>query len=193
MNTVGMSGFLPNLRHLITGPLDNWMEEALFDTVIQFCRQTELITLNRTLTSVSAGQEFEISADSDFVACQILSVQDADGNKLTPGVDYHAISPNDLQALTDLASITVWYVAEPSLESLCAPETVQRHYMDVICAGAAAVLYMQPDRPWNDPNRAMEYQTRFTEGIRRAARFRKQQSDPNRVEFSNPVRRHTFY
>lgn len=193
MNTVGMSSFLPNLRHLITGPLDVWMEEALFDAVVQFCRQTELVTINRTITTWSTGQEIEVSNDYDFIACQILRLNDVDGNKLTPGVDYHALSPNSLSALTDLANITLWYAVEPSLESVCAPELVARHYTDVICAGAASALFLQPDKPWTDPKRAAEYQARFNEGIRMAARFRKQQSNADRVEFDNPVRTHSFY
>ena len=193
MNTVGMSTFLPNLRHLITGPLDVWMEEALFDAVVQFCRQTELVTLNRTISSWLTGQEIEVSTDYDFIACQILRLNDADGIKLTPGVDYHALSPNTLTALTDLAGITLWYAVEPSRESVCAPELVERHYTDVICNGAAAALFLQPDKPWTDPGRAAEYQARFTEGIRHAARFRKQQSNADRVEFDNPVRTHSFY
>ena len=127
MNTVGMSTFLPNLRHLITGPLDVWMEEALFDAVVQFCRQTELVTLSRTISSWATGQEIEVSNDYDFIACQILRLNDADGIKLTPGVDYHALSPNTLTALTELTGITLWYAVEPSRESVCAPELVERH------------------------------------------------------------------
>ena len=193
MNQVGMSEFLSDLRHVITGPLDIWMEDALFDTCVQFCRQSELITLSRTITNWTTGQEIALSENFDLIACQLLRVLDAEGNPLSPGVDYHAVSPNDLTALVDIPSATVWYVAEPARDGFNAPEILLQHYRDVICAGAAAALYLMPGKPWTDVKRAAEYQARFTEGVRRAGRFRKEQSNADRVEFDNPVRTHTFF
>ena len=99
MNTVGMSEFLTDLRHVITGPLDVWMEAALFDACVQFCRETELITLYKAITDWAAGQEITVSDDYDLIACQLMRVVDADNEKLLPGIDYHATSPNLITAL----------------------------------------------------------------------------------------------
>lgn len=195
MEMVGVDSFLPDLRRIITGPLDISMEEAVFDACVQFCRQSELVTLSRKVTGWAQGQSLEVSDNYDLQACQLLHVTDHrdGGGCYQAGVDYHAYSPNSVTALTNMAAATLWYAAEPRKDSGLVPELLDTHYRDVVAAGAAATLYLQPDRPWTDPRRSAEYQARFVEGIRQAGRFRKNHAAPEQVEYANPVRRRSFF
>lgn len=195
MNMVGVDSFLPDLRRVITGPLDIGMEEALFDACVQFCRQSELITLSRVVTDWTQGQVLEVSDHYDLQACQLLHITDHrdGGGRYQAGTDYHALTPNSVMALVDIAAATLWYAAEPRKDNGLVPELLDSHYRDVVAAGAAATLYLQPDRPWTDPRRGGEYQARFVEGIRQAGRFRKNHAAPEQVEYANPVRRRNFF
>lgn len=190
----GVSTLLPDLRRIITGPLDISMEGAIFDASALFCRRSELIVLSRKLSEWSEGKEIEVSDNYDLQACQILRLSSPkDGRPYKPGTDYHASSPNSLVALVDINNAEVWYASEPRKESGLIPEILVEHYRYEVSSGAAAALYLQPDRPWTDPRRSAEYQARFTEGIRQASRFRKNNSAPEHTEFSNPTRRRGFF
>lgn len=193
MNMVGMDVFLADLRRVITGPLDIAMEEALFEACVQFCRRSELITLSQPVVRLQAGQEVAVSNQYDLQACNLLHVLNAAGEPLRPGLDYHAPSPDRVVALVNLSAITLWYAAEPRKDNYLVPELLDSHYRDVIAAGGAAILYLQPDRPWTDPARAGEYQSRFVEGLRQAMRFRKEHAAAHQVEFRNPTRQRQFF
>lgn len=189
MNLVGVSSFLPTLRRMITGPLDISMEESLIDACGQFCRQSEMITASRTLPYWVRGQVIDVSDSFDLQSCQLLRVTNSEGEPYLAGADYHSHTPNSLEAMVDLNGAVIWYAVEPVKDSELVPELLEAHYRDVIAAGAAASLYLQPDRPWTDPRRASEYQARFIEGIRHAGRFRKNNSAPQQVEYQNPAQR----
>lgn len=190
---VAVDSLLPRLRRMITGPLDVSMCEALLDAGTELCRWSEAITLSVKIGSLPAGIEQAVSADDHLQACNLLRVLDADGNPLAPGQHYHAPAPNLIQALVPLSDITCWYAAEPRPDSNQIPALLAQHYQDEMAAGAAAALYLQPDRPWTDPRRAAEYQARFVEGVRQAGRFRKNNAATHQVEFHNPVRRRNFF
>lgn len=194
MEMTGVSSLLPNLRRVITGPLDVSMEEALLDACATLCRQSELIVLSRTVASWDESDEIEVSDIAELQSCQILRVINPEsGTPYKAGTDYHASSPNELTALTNLNGAELWYAAEPKRESRLIPKMTGEHYGAAISSGAAAILYLQPDRPWTDPRRAAEHQARFVEGIRHAGRFRKNHAAPEHVEFSNPRRRRSFF
>lgn len=194
MEMTGISSLLPDLRRIITGPLDISMEEALFDASVLFCRQSDLIVLSRKLNGWGKGREIEVSNNYDLQACQILRLLNPkDGRPYKAGTDYHASSPNSLVALTDIDEVEVWYAAEPRKESGLIPEMLAEHYGNAISSGAAAALYLQPDRPWTDPRRSAEHQSRFVEGVRHAGRFRKNHAAPEHTEYSNPTRRRSFF
>ena len=62
---------------------------------------------------------------------------------------------------------------------------------DEIAYGAAASLYSQKGRSWEDADRSVYYSRLFTEGWRKAFRVRKE--NPVAIVEFNPVRNHTFY
>ena len=57
--------------------------------------------------------------------------------------------------------------------------------------GAAAILQLQPGKPWASPELAQLNQMRFNEAVRDAHRFRVEQT-PN-AQIQNPVRRRQFF
>lgn len=193
MEMTGVGELLPDLRRVITGPLDISLEDAIFDACLSFCRRSEFVVLSRNIPKLTKGQQVEVSDNYDMQSCQILSV--ASTSELSAyhsGMHFLAINPNLITALEDMADVEIWFAAEPKRESGLIPRVLVSHYSDAISSGAAAALYLQPDRPWTDPRRSAEHQTRFTEGIRRAGRFRKNNASPDHVEFSNPTRRRNF-
>ncbi len=193
MQMVPREQFLPTVRLYITGPLEMLLEEAVTEAAITFCRESELITLDRLLPSAPAGS-LEVVCNVDGVtSCNVLRLTGADGVPLDSGRDYFAISANELSILTDLSDVRIWYVAAPVKGAKALPAQLYNDHSEAIAHGVAALLYAQPDRPWSDPKRAGYHRAEFVEGWRRAGRFRKQHSAPTQVEFHNPPRKHSFF
>ncbi|BBU05032.1 MULTISPECIES: hypothetical protein [Aeromonas] len=193
MQMVPREQFLPTVRMHITGPLEMLLEEAVTEAAITFCRESELITLDRLLPSAAAGS-LEVVCNVDGVtSCNVLHLTGADGVPLGSGRDYFAMSANELSILTDLSDVRIWYVAAPVKGAKELPAQLYTDHAEAIAHGVAALLYAQPDRPWSDPKRANFHRAEFVEGWRRAGRFRKQHSAPTQVEFYNPPRKHSFF
>ncbi|MFM5717870.1 hypothetical protein [Aeromonas caviae] len=193
MQMVPREQFLPTVRMHITGPLEMLLEEAVTEAAVTFCRESELITLDRLLPSASAGS-LEVVCNVDGVtSSNVLHLTDAGGEPLDSGRDYFAISANELSILTDLSNVRIWYVATPVKGAKELPAQLYHEHAEAIAHGVASLLYAQPDRPWSDPKRASYHRSEFVEGWRRAGRFRKQHSAPTQVEFYNPPRKHCFF
>ncbi|ENC9557680.1 hypothetical protein H9X88_11990 [Aeromonas hydrophila] len=193
MQMVPREQFLPTVRLHITGPLEMLLEEAVTETAITFCRESELITLDRLLPSASAGSLEAVCNVDGVTSCNVLHLTGADGVLLDSGRDYFALSANELSILTDLDDVRIWYVAAPVKGAKELPAQLYIDHSEAIAHGVAALLYAQPDRPWSDPKRANYHRAEFVEGWRRAGRFRKQHSAPTQVEFYNPPRKHSFF
>jgi len=193
MQMVPREQFLPTVRMHITGPLEMLLEEAVTEAAVTFCRESELITLDRLLPSASAGS-LEVVCNVDGVtSSNVLHLTDEGGVPLDSGRDYFAISANELSILTDLSNVRIWYVATPVKGAKELPAQLYHEHAEAIAHGVASLLYAQPDRPWSDPKRASYHRSEFVEGWRRAGRFRKQHSAPTQVEFYNPPRKHCFF
>ena len=193
MQMVPREQFLPTVRLHITGPLEMLLEEAVTEAAITFCRESELITLDRLLPSAAAGS-LEVVCNVDGVtSCNVLHLTGADGVPLDSGRDYFAMSANELSILTDLCSVRIWYVAAPVKRAKELPAQLYTHHAEAIARGVAGLLFAQPGRPWSDPKRANFHRAVLVEGWRRAGRFRKQHSAPTQVEYYNPPRKHSFF
>jgi hypothetical protein len=193
MQMVPREQFLPTVRLHITGPLEMLLEEAVTEAAITFCRESELITLDRLLPSASAGSLEAVCNVDGVTSCNVLHLTEDDGVPLDSGRDYFAMSANELSILTDLSNVRIWYVAAPVKGAKELPAQLYNDHAEAIAHGVAALLYAQPDRPWSDPKRASFHRAEFVEGWRRAGRFRKQHSAPTQVEFYNPPRKHSFF
>lgn len=194
MDKVEPDVFLPLLRRHITGPLDSMMRSALVEASIQFCRKSRYLVDSLTISGVVAGQDITICSDIDLKSSDIQSVIDDEGNILSGGIDYLAISANQLKALRDIGTMMIGYCIEPRQTATNIPQPLFDDHAEAIAYGAASILYLKPGMPWTDGNRAKLYDTEFTEGVIRASRFRLEQSkEPIQNEFSNPVRVRDFF
>jgi hypothetical protein len=194
MATIEPSAFLPVLRRHITGPLDVWMLDAVGEAAIEFCRQSELICLEKVVASAGAGELITVCDEPGMKSCNLLYLTDADDNPLESGRDYYPVSSNDISVLSPWSDVRIGFAVEPVQDAEVLPEVLFRDHAEAIAAGAAAILYAQPEKPWSDPKRAGFYQQVFTEGWRRAFRFRKEHAiQPKTQVFINPVRRREFF
>lgn len=194
MATIEPSAFLPVLRRHITGPLDVWMLDAVGEAAIEFCRQSELICQEKFVASADAGELITVCDDPGMKSCNLLYLNDASGNPLESGRDYYPVSSNDISVLSPCSDVRIGFAVEPVQGAEVLPEVLFRDHAEAIAAGAAAILYAQPEKPWTDPKRAGFYQQVFTEGWRRAFRFRKEHAiQPKTQVFINPVRRREFF
>lgn len=193
MQMVPREQFLPTVRLHITGPLEIMLEEAVTEAAITFCRESELITLDRLIRSASAGSLETVCNTDGLISCNVLHLTGEGGVPFVSGRDYFAISTNEISVLTDLDNVRVWFAAAPRKGSQTLPAQLYTDHAESIAHGVAALLYAQPDRPWSDPKRAGYHRAEFVEGWRRAGRFRKQHSAPTQVEFHNPPRKHSFF
>ena len=194
MATIEPSAFLPVLRRHITGPLDVWMLDAVGEAAIEFCRQSELICLEKVVASAGVGELISVCDEPGLKSCNLLYLNNASGNPLESGRDYYPVSSNDISVITPWVNVRIGFAAEPVQGAEVLPEVLFRDHAEAIAAGAAAILYAQPEKPWTDPKRAGLYQQVFTEGWRRAFRFRKEHAiQPKTQVFINPVRRREFF
>ena len=194
MATIEPSAFLPVLRRHITGPLDVWMLDAIGEAAIEFCRQSELVCLEKVVASAGVGDLITVCDEQGMKSCNLLYLTDADGNALESGRDYYPVSSNDISVLSPWGAVRIGFAAEPLQGADALPVVLFSDHAETIAAGAAAILYAQQDRPWTDPSRAGFYRQVFTEGWRRAFRFRKEHSiQPKTQAFINPVRRREFF
>lgn len=194
MATIEPSAFLPVLRRHITGPLDVWMLDAVGEAAIEFCRQSELICQEKVVAGADAGELITVCDEPGMKSCNLLHLTDADGNHLESGRDYYPLSSNNISVITPWVNVRIGFAVEPVQGAETLPGVLFSDYAETIAAGAAAILYAQPDKPWSDPKRAGFYQQVFTEGWRRAYRFRKEHTIQSKTQvFINPVRRRDFF
>ena len=194
MATIEPSAFLPVLRRHITGPLEVWMLDAVGEAAIEFCRQSELICLDKVVASAGVGELISVCDEPSMKSCNLLYLTDSDGNPLESGRDYYPVSSNDISVLSHWSDVRIGFAVEPVQGAEVLPEVLFRDHAEAIAAGAAAILYAQPEKPWTDPKRSGFYQQVFTEGWRRAYRFRKEHTiQPKTQFFINPVRRRDFF
>lgn len=196
MNLVGLDGFLPALRQIITGPLDPWLEDALMASAVKFCRESEFVTDSRVVAELNSGASLTVSRNYDLLAVKLLGakvVENGRDRELIIGQDYFAQSTETITALVTLTALSISYVVAPRSDVGVVPEALETHHLDTIAAGAAAILYMQPERPWSDPARGKFYSAEFKQGIRNAFRLKQEQALPEQISFRNPTRARTFY
>ena len=197
MNKVSPDVFLPLLRRHISGPLDAMMRDALVEAAILFCRSSKYLVDSITLTDVVTNQDITICSDTDYKSSDlnaVVTVVDDETAILDGGIDYLAISANKIKALNDFSTMTIGFTIEPRQNATNLPSPLFDDHAETIAFGAARILYLKPAMPWTDPNRAKLYDAEFTEGCRRAARFRLEQSkELVQTEFSNPVRARDFF
>lgn len=191
MNFSPLSDLMPALRRHISGPFEELLLDELRRSAITFCRNSMFVAVRRTIASAAAGDLLTICDIDNLKAAELQHVIDADGNPLQAGEAYSLMSSNEINVLFPWTSVTLIYAAEPLASSELLPSSLASDYGDEIAYGAAATLYAQKGRSWEDPDRSAYYSRLFTDGWRKAYRVRLE--NPVAVVELNPVRNHTFY
>ena len=110
---------------------------------------------------------------------------------LQPGTHYHVQSAESVRFLVALQGVCIIGAIEPLPTAKLIPAALVEDYAEAMADGAAAILQLQPGKPWASPELAQLNQMRFNEAVRDAHRFRVEQT-PN-AQIQNPVRRRQFF
>lgn len=198
MRSVPVSDFIPTVRQLVNVPLPGLMADAIVKAAQTFCRQSQVVTFERHFAQASAGNTVNIVADSSeniaadesYKSAEVMSMT-AEGDLLALNVDYQVISRDEVRFLKDHTNVITVCALEPTQRATKLPAVLHDDYLDGICAGAASLLYSQPDSDWFNAELSAFHDRKFVESYREAARFRLEASPD--LSFRNPVRRREFF
>lgn len=194
MELVDVATLYPLLRRHISGPLDDMMRDALVSSAIRFCRDSRFLVDVTTILNVKAGVAVNVSQTTGIKASDLNRVLDDKGMPLQGGVDYFVPSANQIIPQWDFAAISIGFCAEPIRSATALPAPLLDDYAETIVCGALVALFLKPNQIWSSADQAQVYEAQFTDGCRRATRFRLEQSrDPVQSDFENPGRAHHFY
>ncbi|KUI98944.1 hypothetical protein [Vibrio sp. MEBiC08052] len=177
MNMIAVDKFLPTLRTMVSDRIVLEMKTAIVRAAITFCRKSQAIIHQRTIDLISAGETVNVVEGSDenrnhpgsIKAAKVLGIQ-SHGQSLLPGMDYIMTGLDAARFYKDACHVQFVSVVEPKPDTRYVPETLLSDWCDIICHGAAAIL----DSEKTDPESQLTpyHEREFTEGIRRAYRWR---------------------
>lgn len=194
---------IPLVRQRVSGPLDSIIRQAIIRAAIDFCKRSALIHLERQFDEVIEGQTVSFAKMSCInrqarqyvrepqVTGSVIHCITSKGVPLHPGADYHVQSAESIRFLVTLQNVCVIGAIEPLLTATLIPEALVEDYAEAMADGAAAILQLQPGKPWASPELAQLNTASFNEAVRDAHRFRIEQT-PN-AQIQNPVRRRQFF
>lgn len=194
---------IPLVRQRVSGPLDSIIRNAVVRAAIDFCKRSALVHFERQFGVVVAGQTVSFAKASSInrqarqdvrepqVTGSVIHSITAGGEILTPGTQYHVQSAESIRFLVGCADVVIVGAIEPLPSATLIPAALVEGYSEGLADGAAAILQLQPGKPWTNPELAQLNQSRFNDAVRDAYRFRVEQSPNARI--SNPVRRREFF
>ena len=194
---------IPLVRQRVSGPLDSIIRNAVVRAAIDFCKRSALVHFERQFDVVAAGQTVSFAKASSInrqarqyarepqVTGSVIHSITAGGEPLTAGSHYHVQSAESIRFLVSLTDVVIIGAIEPLPTATLIPAALIEGYAEGLADGAAAILQMQPGKPWTSPELAQLNQARFNDAVREAYRFRVEQSPSARI--SNPVRRREFF
>lgn len=200
---VSPDSLIPLVRQRVSGPLDSIIRQALIRAAIEFCKQSALIHLERHFDEVLEGQTVSFAQASSVnrqarqdvrepqVTGSVLHRITSGGEILTPGEHYHVQSVESIRFLVTLHDVCIIGAIEPLPTATLIPAALVEDYSEAMADGAAAILQIQPGKPWINPELAQINRAHFNEAAREAYRFRIEQTAKART--INPVRRRTFF
>lgn len=194
---------IPLVRQRVSGPLDSIIRQAIIRASIDFCKRSALIHLERQFDEVLEGQTVSFAKASSInrqarqdvrepqVTGSVIHRITSQGEPLQPGSHYHVQSAESVRFLVALQGVCIIGAIEPLPTAKLIPAALVEDYAEAMADGAAAILQLQPGKPWASPELAQLNQMRFNEAVRDAHRFRVEQT-PN-AQIQNPVRRRQFF
>ncbi|WIH29301.1 hypothetical protein [Photobacterium damselae] len=192
---VPVSDFLPILRTMVDVPIPGVMERALIQAAIRFCRESQCLFKTRSFDEVYERQQVSAvigqlgnKGEPQLKGAGVISLSSCD-KLLKTGVDYDVIGLNKIVFKRDLLKVDIHAYAEPMLTANQLPIELFLDYCHIICTGAAAVLQMQPNQTWTQPDLAQYNDRIFINGYRDAFR----NSIDHRKYAPRPVIKREFY
>lgn len=186
MRTVSVEDFLPTLRLMVNGAMPVLMRDAVVRSAIRFCRTTEVIATDHTLSHVSEGQIFNVVSANELKASGECRVSQGE-TELKAGVDYQALAMDEIRFLREVNFVLVRCAVEPIAGAKTLPANLYEDWLQGICAGAASWLYTQPSILNGDLHAF--YEREFVEQVRHAKRWRLETAPA----VSRPTRKRSFF
>ena len=182
----------------LPGCPEPYIEQALKQTSIDFCRRSKALRADMDLITLEEGvQRYDLDAPQgyeveDIVRCTFvpdgmpltpMSISDADAS--LPGweqrtgtrPDHYVLFSEEKQIRfipdpnqTISGAIAMRAAFRPNQDSTGLDEVFFEEWMQDIAFGAKARLMMQPKKPWTDQQTATLYEQKFQSAIKRARR-----------------------
>ncbi|SHO54408.1 hypothetical protein [Vibrio quintilis] len=177
MQMVPVSDFLPTLRSMVSNAITMDMKTAVVQSAVKFCRESKVLTHERSIETVYAGMTVKV-VDSSGVnrrtpgaikSSEIVSVKAGDDD-LDSGTDYAMTGLDSIKFNDDFNDVEFIAVVEPQSGTQHLPQILLTDWCDVICHGAASILDSKSSGP--ELQMTSFHEREFTEGIRRAYRWR---------------------
>lgn len=158
--------FLPELRKMIQGPLQAVMADELYSSAIIFCKEAQVIREILIAGDVSEGSEFVITPTiADTKPWGTVKVYNNYG-ELKRDVHYTQMSRDKIKFLEDIKGVSVVPWLYPTNKSNL-PDNLAE-FDKGISHGAAASLFIQPQKEWTDGSIHSYHQRLFVEAYRDA-------------------------
>lgn len=173
------------LMHLSADPSSPVTQAALQNAVIQFCNESWIWRHFPDPLDVVIGQsEYELESPANADIARLLMVRHEDKEIASASTDtllhsvtdtgtpsqYLQVEPElfTLVPIPDRAiagGMTVVLALQPRRAALGFPKWIAGQYMEVLAAGAAARLMLQPNKPWTDQNTGAMHLKTFSAAI----------------------------
>lgn len=183
--------FAPYVRPEVQGCPDFLMERAVRDSVIDFCRRTDLYVAEPEFIQVAAGvNEYEVTIPNgtelnhivdiynDHVALKPVAYTELVrrlGNETSVGRPaFYAQRDNKDFYLAPMPAnsvrLRVLYSLKPSSSSTSIPDTIGKEYREVIAHGALYRLQLMSGQPFSNPQMGMVNRDLYEKEVGRTTR-----------------------
>jgi hypothetical protein len=137
----------------------------------RLCREGNAwVVIDEPVVVASDTPYAEMEAPSGAVAVRLLQVM-LDGRALTPGIDYHQVTPTRVE-FNDMPDQSLLYgrmaVAPMPGESM--PDELLQEYAETLRHGALSRLLLLP-QPWRDAEKSMYHEKLWRAGVNDAKRL----------------------
>ena len=187
-----LSELLPLVREKCQGMPNQQALDQLKKAYRTFCLKSGYVQETETVARAIDGT-VELSPPYEHYIHSIDIVEDANGRRLTKGVQYKVDTRNVVTLVEGVNSAVITYSIVPTLpldNKAEVDEDVLLRWPDELAAGAASLLRLMPGQPWSDNALSDFYQREFVKGHREAFRLRVISNDEN--QFQTQTKRDFF-
>jgi hypothetical protein len=166
--------FAKYVRPEVSGCPELIILDAIKRAGMEFCKRTKIIRETLTLTTVVDQASYALDTEEGTVADEVLAVKREGADNLDPS-SYYEFSANHMDRDTGppnyyyldvggelvlgnipdaVEDLVVTVRVRPTDEATTLPAELADRYMLEIAAGAKAILMIQRNKPWSDPDGA---------------------------------------